>query len=154
MQYEPKGVPSNRATRFENKVGYLDLVAGESRIKEHILERFFIDLVAGESRIKERAAARFNDLVGSLDLVAGEPLLLLPRRFRQNRAWMELNKIWRTNTKVKGFIIKKKIIKKKGGGYSVAIAGFFAFRPFRRRRKKGISNSRFIIESIKRALTP
>nr|GMD79486.1 cytochrome C oxidase subunit 3 [Ipomoea batatas] len=84
-------------------------VAGESLIKEQILERFFIDLVAGESLIKERAAARFNDLVGSTDVVAGEPLLLLllPRRLRQNRAWLELNKIWRTNTKVKGFIIEK-----------------------------------------------
>ncbi|PHT27483.1 hypothetical protein CQW23_32917 [Capsicum baccatum] len=94
MQDEPTGVPINRATRFENRVGFLDLVAGESLIKEQILERFFIDLVAGESLIKERAAARFNDLVGSTDEVAGEPLLLLPRRFRQNRAWMELNKIW------------------------------------------------------------
>ncbi|KAG4906093.1 hypothetical protein JHK84_032620 [Glycine max] len=100
MQDEPTGVPINRATRFENKVGSLDLVAGESLIKKKILERFFIDLVAGESLIKERAAARFNDLVGSTDVVAGEPLLLLPRRFRQNLAWMELNKIWRTNTKV------------------------------------------------------
>nr|GLL21610.1 Cytochrome c oxidase subunit 3 [Ipomoea trifida] len=63
MQDEPTGVPINRATRFENKVGSLDLVAGESLIKEQILERFFIDLVAGESLIKERAAARFNDLV-------------------------------------------------------------------------------------------
>ncbi|PHT98242.1 hypothetical protein BC332_32834 [Capsicum chinense] len=90
MQDEPTGVPINRATR----VGFLDLVAGESLIKKQILERFFIDLVAGESLIKERAAARFNDLVGSTDVVAGEPLLLLPRRFRQNRAWMELNKIW------------------------------------------------------------
>ncbi|KAG5103863.1 hypothetical protein JHK82_044060 [Glycine max] len=99
MQDEPTGVPINRATRFENKVGSLDLVAGESLIKKKILERFFIDLVAGESLIKERAAARFNDLVGSTDVVAGEPLLLLPRRFRQNLAWMELNKIWRTNTK-------------------------------------------------------
>uniref|UniRef100_A0A7N2LES8 Ribosomal protein S1 n=1 Tax=Quercus lobata TaxID=97700 RepID=A0A7N2LES8_QUELO len=90
MQDEPTGVPINRATRFENKVGSLDVVAGESLIKEQILERFFIDLVAGESPIKEQAAARFNDLVGSLDVVAGEPLLLLPRRFRQNRAWMEL----------------------------------------------------------------
>ncbi|CAI9119071.1 ribosomal protein S1 (mitochondrion) [Oldenlandia corymbosa var. corymbosa] len=143
MQDELTGVPINRATRFENKVGSLDLVAGESLIKKQILERFFIDLVAGESLIKERAASRFNDLVGSLDLVAGEPLLLLPRRFRQNRAWMELNKIWQTNTKVKGFIIKK-----KRGGYSIAIAGFFAFLPFRRRRKKGISNSRFTIKSI------
>ncbi|KAI3787542.1 hypothetical protein L1987_42086 [Smallanthus sonchifolius] len=57
---------------------------------------------SGESLIKERAATRLNDLVGSTDVVAGEPLLLLlPRRFTQNRAWMELNKIWRTNKKVK-----------------------------------------------------
>ncbi|KAL8097027.1 hypothetical protein AgCh_030205 [Apium graveolens] len=98
MQDAPTGVPINRTTRFENKVGSLDLVAGESPIKKHILERFFIDLVAGESLIKERAAARFKKLVGSTDVVAGEPLLL-PRRFRKNRAWMKLNKIWRTNTK-------------------------------------------------------
>jgi len=144
MQDELTGVPINRATRFENKVGFLDLVAGESLIKEHILERFFIDLVAGESLIKERAAARFNDLVGSTDVVAGEPLLLLPRRFRQNRAWMELNKIWRTNTKVKGLIIKK-----RKGGYSVAIAGFLTFLPFRRsRNRKRKSNARFTIERI------
>jgi hypothetical protein len=116
-------------------------VAGESLIKEKILERFFIDVVAGESLIKERAAARFNDLVGSTDVVAGEPLLLLPRRFRQTRAWMELNKIWRTNTKVKGFILQK--VK---GGFLVAIGGFITFLPFR--RKKGISNGRFTIESI------
>jgi len=141
MQDEPTGVPINRATRFENKVGSLDLVAGESLIKEQILERFFIDLVAGESLIKERAAARFNDLVGSTDVVAGEPLLLLPRRFRQNRAWMELNKIWQTNTKVKGFIIEK--VK---GGYSVAIAGFITFIPFRPLIRKRISNDRFTIE--------
>ncbi|KAI3668630.1 hypothetical protein L1987_88356 [Smallanthus sonchifolius] len=55
---------------------------------------------SGESLIKERAATRLNDLVGSTDVVAGEPLLLLPRRFTQNRAWMELNKIWRTNRKL------------------------------------------------------
>ncbi|XP_070013338.1 uncharacterized protein [Nicotiana sylvestris] len=80
MQDEPTGVPINRATRFENKVGFLDLVAGESLIKEQILERFFIDLVAGESLIKERAAARFNDLVGSTDVVADSPppTVLLP----------------------------------------------------------------------------
>ena len=101
--------------------------------------------MAGESLIKERAAARFNDFVGSLDVAAGEPPLL-PQRFRQNRAWMELNKIWRTNTKVKGFIIFK--VK---GGYSVAIAGFITFLPFRshnKRRRKKISNDRFTIESI------
>ena len=102
MQDEPTGVPINRATRFENKVG-------------------------------------------STDVVAGEPLLL-PRRFRQNLAWMKLNKIWRTNTKVKGFILDK--VK---GGYSVAIAGFITFLPFRshnKRRRKKISNDRFTIESI------
>jgi hypothetical protein len=106
MQDEPKGVPINRATRFENRVGSLDLVASESLIKKQIFFRFFMDLVTGESLIKERAAARFNDLVGSTDVVAGEPLLLLPRRFTQNRAWMELNKIWRTNRKVKFLLIK------------------------------------------------
>lgn len=35
----------------------LYLAACESQIGNHILERFFIDLVAGESRIKEQAAA-------------------------------------------------------------------------------------------------
>ncbi|MCD7448522.1 hypothetical protein HAX54_043452 [Datura stramonium] len=60
MQDEPTRVPINRATRFENLVGFLDLVAGESLIKEQILERFFIDLVASESLIKERAAARVS----------------------------------------------------------------------------------------------
>nr|WKK50028.1 ribosomal protein S1 [Melastoma dodecandrum] len=143
MQDEPTGVPINRATRFENKVGSLDGLAGESLIKKKILERLFIDLVAGESLIKERAAARFNDLVGSLDGLAGEPLLLLPRRFRQNRAWMELNKIWRTNRKVKGFIMLK-----GKRGYSVAIAGFITFLPFCSRIRKRISNDRFTIESI------
>ncbi|KAK4344953.1 hypothetical protein RND71_035129 [Anisodus tanguticus] len=69
MQDEPTGVPINRATGFENKVGFLDLVAGESPIKEQILERFFIDLVAGEALIKKRAASGFNDLVGSTDVV-------------------------------------------------------------------------------------
>ena len=99
MQDEPTGVPINRATRFENKVG-------------------------------------------STDVVAGEPLLL-PRRFRQNLAWMKLNKIWRTNTKVKGFILDK--VK---GGYSVAIAGFITFLPFRPLIRRRISNDRFTIESI------
>ncbi|XP_072076562.1 uncharacterized protein [Arachis hypogaea] len=61
MKEEPTEVPINRATRFENKVEFLDLVASESLIKKRILERFFIDLVAGESLIKEQAATRFND---------------------------------------------------------------------------------------------
>jgi len=33
-----------------------------------------------------------NDLAGSADVVAGEPLILYPRIFRQTRAWMEPNK--------------------------------------------------------------
>nr|YP_010838113.1 ribosomal protein S1 [Apostasia shenzhenica]WGF19848.1 ribosomal protein S1 [Apostasia shenzhenica] len=150
MQDEPTGVPINRATRFENKVGSLNVVAGESLFKKRILERFFIDLVAGESLIKERAAARFHDFFGSLDVVAGEPLLLLPRRFRQNRAWMELKKIWRLRVrdlgkkvKVKGFIIEK--VK---GGYSVAIAGFITFLPFYPLITQRIANDRFTIKSI------
>ena len=143
MQDELTGLPIKRATRFENKVGSKNVVAGESLIKKRILERFFIDLVAGESLIKERAAARFNDFVGSLDVAAGEPLLL-PQRFRQNRAWTELKKIWRTKKKVKGFIIKK--IK---GGFSVAIAGFITFLPFKKALlKKRIANDRFTIDSI------
>jgi len=175
MQDELTGVPINRATRFENKVGFLNVVAGESLIKKRIVERFFIDLVAGESLIKERAAARFNDFVGSLDVAAGEPLLL-PRRFRQNRAWIELKKIWRTKKKVldvaageplllprrfrqnrawielkKIWRTKKKvkgfIINKVKGGYSVAIAGFITFLPFSPLIKKRIANDRFTIES-------
>ncbi|KAK0598242.1 hypothetical protein LWI29_032831 [Acer saccharum] len=146
-QDELTGVPNNGATRFENKVGFQDLSAGESLIKKRILERLFIDLATGDSLNKERAASRFNDIVGSTDAVAGEPVLLLPRRFRQNRAWMELKKIWRTNTKVKGFIIEK-----VRGGYSVAIAGFITFLPSRplkmRSHIRRITNDRFTIESI------
>jgi hypothetical protein len=147
MQDELTRVPINQATtRFENKVGFLDRVGGESQIRKKNLERLFVELVAGESVIKEKAASKFNDMVGSTDVVAGEPHLLLPRRFRQNRAWMKLNKIWRTNTKVKGFIVDK--VK---GGYSVAIAGFIAFLPFgshSKRIKRRISNDQFTIQSI------
>lgn len=32
MQNEPTGVAINRATMFENRVGFLDLVGGESSI--------------------------------------------------------------------------------------------------------------------------
>jgi len=83
--------------------------------------------------------------VGSLDVAAGEPLLL-PQRFRQNRAWIELKKIWRTKKKVKGFKIKK--IK---GGYSVAIAGFITFLPFKFKKalkKKRIAKAQFTIDSF------
>ncbi|GAU41928.1 hypothetical protein TSUD_25690 [Trifolium subterraneum] len=147
MQDELTRVPTNLAiTRFENKVGFLDRVAGESQIRKKSLERLFIDLVAGESLFKERAASKFNDLVGSTDVVPGEPHLLLPRRFRQNRAWMKLNKIYQTNTKVRGFIVDR-----VRGGYSVAIAGFIAFIPFRaynKRIMRRTSKDQFNIENI------
>ncbi|KAI5015583.1 hypothetical protein ZWY2020_056973 [Hordeum vulgare] len=137
------GLPIKRATSIENKVGAKNVVAHESVIKKRNFERFFIDLVAGESLIKERAAARFNDFVGSLDVAAGEPLLR-PQRFTQNRAWIELKKIWRMKKKVKGFIIKK--IK---GGYPVAIAGFITFIPFKKALlRKRIAKDRFTIDSI------
>ena len=144
MEDELTGVPINRATshRFENKVGSQNVVAGDSQIPERINDRFLMDLVAGQSQIKERAVLRFHDFWGSLDVLAGEPLLL-PRRFRQNRAWMELQKNWRTNKKVKGFIINK--VK---GGYSVAIAGFITFLPFFPLNTQKIANDRFTIESI------
>lgn len=46
--------------------------------------------------------------MGSTDIVDREPLLLFPQRSRQNRAWMQLNKIWQIDTKVKCFIIETK----------------------------------------------
>lgn len=143
MQDEIQILQINRENRFENKVGYKHRVVGESMSKKQILERFFIDLVVGESMSKERAAERVNDLVGYTERVAGQTMIL-PRRFRKNRAWMELNKIWKTNQKVKGFIIEK-----AKGGYSVAIAGFITFLPFRTLIRKRIANDRFNIESIK-----
>lgn len=127
MKDELTEVPQNRRTaRFENKVGSsFNVMAGESTIKKRRnYERIFKDLVTGESLIKERTAASLNSSLGSLDVAAGEPLVL-PRRFIQNRAWIELQKIWRTNKKAKGFIIQKV----KRSGYSVAIAGFITFLP-------------------------
>ncbi|KAJ1682531.1 hypothetical protein LUZ63_022249 [Rhynchospora breviuscula] len=133
-------VPQYRRTaaRFENTVGSsFNVVAGEStRKRRRNYERFFNDLVAGESLIKERAAARLNDFVGPLDVAAGEPLVL-PRRFRKNRAWIELQKIWRTNKKAKGFIINKVF-----RGYSVAIAGFIQKLPLFKKKKGNRSKRR------------
>lgn len=148
LQDELIGVKNKEKIRFENRVGFLDLVTGETPINKQILERFFIDLVAGDSTAKERAAARFNDLVGgSADVnavAAGEPLLVLPRRYRQKRAWMELSKKWRSNSQVKGFIVGR-----TRGGYSVAIGGFVAFLPFRPLAYgRRLSSDRFTIESI------
>ncbi|KAL8208996.1 hypothetical protein R6Q57_008408 [Mikania cordata] len=120
MPEELRGIPSNRDVRkFENKVGFMEATAGESLVKTQILERMFMDLVAGEPDMKERAIARFNDSVGSTNAVAGEPAILLSRRFTQDQAWMELKKMRQSHKKVKGFPMEK-----LRGGYSVAIAEF------------------------------
>nr|ULQ69394.1 ribosomal protein S1 [Gahnia tristis] len=147
MKDELTKVPQYRRTaRFENKVGSFNVVAGESTIKKRNYERFFNDLVAGESLIKERAAASLNSFLGSLDVAAGEPLVL-PRRFRKNRAWIELQKIWRTNKKAKGFILNK--VK---GGYSVAIAGFITFLPplFRKKGNRSKRRRGFVFSFVVR----
>ncbi|GMI86949.1 hypothetical protein HRI_002364200 [Hibiscus trionum] len=143
-------VTGKGVNRFEDKVGFLDSGAGggESLVRKRILERFFVDLVSGDSLIKERAAVRFNDLLGSraLDVVAGEPTLLNPRRFRQNLVWLELNRRWRNNSRVKGFYLDK-----VRGGYSVAIAGYIAFLPYRRfgaRFGRRITDDGFTIDRI------
>ncbi|CAI9768937.1 unnamed protein product [Fraxinus pennsylvanica] len=142
-QDELIGNPNTKwPTRFENRVGYLDRVSGETPVKKQILERCFVDMVTGDSAMKERAAVRFNDIVGPTDSVSGEPLLL-PRRFRKNQAWTELTKIWRRNSKVRGFIAEK-----VRGGYSVAIAGYIAFLPTRPMINRRVPSDQFIIESI------
>lgn len=144
MEDELTRVPTNRTTtRFENKVGYLDAVPPESPIKNRVFERFFMDVVAGDTLVKQRAAARLNDLVGSTDVVPGEPVLVLPRRFRQTRAWLELNKHWRDNAKVKGFVIDR-----VRGGCSVAVGGYVAFLKYRPILNKRLCSDHFTIESI------
>jgi hypothetical protein len=131
MKDELTGVPTNGAMRFENRVGFVARAPRELLIKKYLLERYFIDLVAGKSLIKEQAVARCSSLARSADVVvSGEPLLLLPRRYRQEHARFELNRLWETDRKVRGFILNK-----VRGGFSVAIAGFIAFYPFRRRKR-------------------
>ncbi|KAG2660527.1 hypothetical protein PVAP13_1KG447100 [Panicum virgatum] len=122
MQDELTGLPIKRA-RFENKVGSKNVVAGESLIKKRIFERFFIDLVAA----------------------AGEPLLL-PQRFRQNRAWIELKKIWRMKKKVKGFKIKK--IKRRLFSSHRRFHYFSSIQIQKRSLKKRIAKAQFTIDSF------
>lgn len=135
MQDEPTGVPIHRATRFENKVGSLNVGDGQSLIKERTATGFHSGFGIAYWPLRRTP-------------VAGEPLLL-PRQFRLFRAWMELNQIWRTNKKVKGLILEK--VK---GGYSVAIAGFITFLPFRSLKQKRkrlalrLPNDRFTIDSL------
>ncbi|KAL9233892.1 hypothetical protein vseg_008827 [Gypsophila vaccaria] len=128
LKEELARVPSNpKTTRFSNRVGFLDMVAGESNIQRRILERFFIDIMTGDSAIKERASGKLNDLVGPCtDAVPGEPLLLLPMRYRQKLAGIELKRLYKRGGRVNGFIVSK-----FWGGYAVAVAGHIAFLPSR-----------------------
>ncbi|KAK9050492.1 hypothetical protein SSX86_030538 [Deinandra increscens subsp. villosa] len=145
MPDELREIPSN-VTKFENKVGFMEATAGESLVKTQILERMFMDLVAGEPDMKERAVARFNDLVGSTDSVAGEPAILLSRRFTQNQAWMELKKACLSHKPLRGFPVEK-----VRGGYSIAIAGYIAFLPMRSiigRSKSSSKKDLFTVESF------
>ncbi|KZV46430.1 hypothetical protein F511_17871 [Dorcoceras hygrometricum] len=134
---------SEKTTHFSNRVGFLNPSSGDSSVKMQMLERCFIDLVTGDHRAKERAAARFGDAVGQNDVVEGEVKLLLPRKFRKYRAWMELKKLYQKNGRVKGFVAEK-----VRGGYSVAIAGYLAFLPNRPHVFSHKSGDRFYIESI------
>ncbi|KAK6162961.1 hypothetical protein DH2020_002802 [Rehmannia glutinosa] len=129
---------------FSSRVGFLKPSNEELPVKNLILQRCFVDLVTGDSRTKQQAAARFDDIVGQNDTVGGgEQPLLLPRRFRKHRAWLELKNMWRANAKVRGFVAEK-----VRGGYSIAIAGYLTFLPYRQVYNKKITNDRFIIESI------
>ena len=129
---------------FSTKVGFLHAARGESTVKNSLLQRCFVDLVTGDSRTKLNAAARFEDMVGQTDSAcAGEQPLLLPRMFRKQRAWQELQHRWKFNRKVKGFIAGK-----VRGGYSVGIAGYLAFLPARNVVNRRIDGDRFVIESL------
>ncbi|KAK4409882.1 Ribosomal protein S1, mitochondrial [Sesamum angolense] len=130
--------------RLTNRVGFLNPSNRESPVKNIVLQRCFVDLVTGDSRIKQQAAARFDDMVGQTETGGGgEQPLLLPRRFRKHRAWMELKNKWRANAKVKGFVAEK-----VRGGYSIAIAGYLAFLPSRQAYNRRITSDRFMIESV------
>ncbi|KAL0429273.1 UNVERIFIED_CONTAM: Ribosomal protein S1, mitochondrial [Sesamum radiatum] len=130
--------------RLTNRVGFLNPSNRESPVKNLVLQRCFVDLVTGDSRIKQQAAARFDDMVGQTEAGGGgEQPLLLPRRFRKHRAWMELKNKWRANAKVKGFVAEK-----VRGGYSIAIAGYLAFLPSRQAYNRRITSDRFMIESV------
>ncbi|KAL6495679.1 40S ribosomal protein S1 [Orobanche gracilis] len=130
-------------TSFSTHVGFLNPSNADLPVKNLILQRCFVDLVTGDSRTKQQAAARFNDIVGQNNAVGGDDQpLLLPRRFRKHRAFLELKNMWRANAKVKGFVAEK-----VRGGYSIGIAGYLAFIPYKQ-MQKNITSERFIIESI------
>lgn len=88
------------------------------------------------ARVPNYRASRFENKVGSVGSREDGDPLLLPRKLRQNRAWMELKNMWRTNKKVKGFLLNR-----IRGGYSVAIAGFITFLPLRSFQKRSRRNN-------------
>ncbi|KAL7158124.1 hypothetical protein ABFS83_02G120600 [Erythranthe nasuta] len=135
---------STEPATFSSRVGFLTPSNRETPVKNVVLQRCFVDLVTGDPRTKQQAATRFDDIIGQNDAAAsgGEQPLLLPQRFRKQRAWVELKNTWRSNSKVKGFVIEK-----VRGGYAVAVAGQIAFLPARQVHGK-ITSDRFIIESI------
>ncbi|KAH6803509.1 hypothetical protein C2S51_031756 [Perilla frutescens var. frutescens] len=135
---------SDAPATFSAKVGFLNRVKGESTVRTAFLQRCFVDLVTGDSRAKQFAAARFDDMVGQTDAACGgDQPLLLPRRFRKQRAWQELKNMSKFNRKVKGFIAGK-----VRGGYSVGIAGYLAFLPARNVKNRRIDGDRFVIEKL------
>lgn len=128
---------------FSTRVGFLTPSNREKPVKNAILQRCFVDLITGDPRTKLHAVARFDDMIGENEAVGGgEQPLLLPRRYRKQRAFTELKNMWRANRKVKGFVAEK-----VRGGYAIAIAGYIAFLPSRQ-VYGNISSDRFIIESI------
>ncbi|XP_057870272.2 small ribosomal subunit protein bS1m [Cryptomeria japonica] len=154
-------VPANHNARFINRIGYLDVAGGNSRsaaglskagladVKmggqlpgSKILERLFVDIVAGDQVAKSRATMRLNEMVGFADSVPGEPQIISPYKFRQHRAWIELNKYWRRNRKVQGVVLGK-----VNRGYAVAISGFVAFLPQSLGRNKRIVD-KFVIDEL------
>lgn len=138
-------VPSN--TSFHNKVGFMGKPGPETEVNRSFLERYFIDIVAGDATAKAIATARVFDLIGGSADGTGssnEPFILPPRKYRQKQALMELNKLWRQNKKVNGFILEK-----VRGGYLVAIGGYIAFLRFRPLiNQKIMSSCSFTISSI------
>ncbi|KAF5188402.1 hypothetical protein FRX31_022012 [Thalictrum thalictroides] len=143
-------ISKTKSSRFETKVGIGSTNVTNSEesaiVKKSVMERMFVDLHAGDSRSKEQAAIRFQSLVsGYTDVVSGEPIeLILPKRFRQKQAWIELNMAWRRrDTKLNGIVVDR-----VRGGYAVAIAGYITFLPLRYKPKLGLG--KFFIEEIKR----
>ncbi|KAL8494684.1 hypothetical protein ACS0TY_025500 [Phlomoides rotata] len=134
---------SHGPSSFLSRVGFLNPVRGELPLRNTMLQRCFVDLVTGDARTKLQAVARFEDMKGPDGAGGdGEQPLLLPRRFRRQQAWMELRKMWKANKKVKGFVAAK--VK---GGYSIGIAGYLAFLPYKQMANRR-DGDRFIIESL------